>query len=156
MSILLGVLIAVLLAARTIIVTWMVERPEGTTATTEEIERELRQTFGPRDELEFMTLPEHIDPILDTLGDQFTSGFQQKHLEMLRYRMDNQLPGISRSATYPVIYGGEESDLEMEWIVNHDRIHIRISGPEGSLEPVRDAVVHSPARLFSDSLVGMA
>ena len=153
MSILLGTLVAILMATRGYIVSWLSERSDGPIATTEEIKEELWQNFGPKDELEFVTLQEHMDPILDALGEQYTGGFTQKQLEMLRYRMDNQTPGISRSATYPVIFAGEECDLEMEWIVNNDRIHIRICGPEGSLEPVRDAVVHSPARLFSDSLV---
>ena len=152
MSILIGALIALLLFARAFLVTWLVERPDGPAATTEEIEKELRKTFGPKDELEFIILPEHIDPILDISGEQFSGGFRQRQLEMLRFRIDRQRPGVSRSATYPVTYKEEESELILEWILNHDRIHIRISAPEGSLEPVREAVLHSPAQIFSESL----
>ena len=152
MSITIGVLVALLLIARAYIVSYLVDRPEGTDASPEEIARELRKSFSPRDELEFVTLPEHLEPILDILGERFSGGFQRRQLEMLRFRMFNQPPKISRHATYLVKYNGDESELELEWIINHNRIHIRIAGPEGSLEPVREAVVNSPAQIFSESL----
>ena len=157
MSIVLGALAGLAFALGAYIVTWITNRPEGSDATTEEINRELRRTFRQKDELEFLTLAEYLDPVLDILASQFSQGFERRQLEMLRFRIENQTPGEIRSATYPVSRDGEESELELQWILNFDdRIHVRIAAPGGSLEPVRDAVVHSPGQIFSESLISVA
>ncbi len=156
MSIVIGALVGLAFAAGAFLVTWLANRQDAPHSTTEEINRELLHTFHPKDELEFLTLVEYLDPVLDVLASRFSGGFQRRHHEMLRFRIEHQTPGEVRSATYSVNWQGQERELEIQWILNFDeRIHVRIAAPGGSLAPVRDAVTHSPGQIFSESLTSV-
>ena len=118
------ILFAAGMAAASILVRWLVNRPEQHIEyTPEEIQREMDAAFLDRDTIRVTGLTEYAPLVLSSMSSVVDTGFDQKQRDSIIFRLENQSSCYGRSAVYPVEVEGVASDIDFQWLRDQSDDH---------------------------------
>lgn len=126
---------------------WLVHRPEKHRVySPDEMSTEIEQAFVDRMAFIFVASSEYLPVVFEKIHLAVDGGFSAKQMEMLVHRIDYHRAHEPRYAAYPVEFDHQCSDLEFQWVRDHeDRVKMKIIAVPGLLEAAQKAVSQIPA-----------